>query len=166
MRLKSLVALLGLAVVAAACGPDSKTDPNAIADTRMSRPDPRGSWADFTNPSRNGYSDRIFFDYDSIEVRPDQEPVVRAWAEWLKAHGGATFVIEGHADERGTREYNLALGARRSTAIKNYLASLGIEPGRIRTLSYGKERPAEAGTNEEAWAKNRRGIAIPSGPGT
>ena len=165
MRFKQFLAFIGIAIFAAACGPDTKTDPNANADTRTGRPDPRGSWSDFTNPGRNGYGDRVFFDLDQHDVRPDQEPTVRAWAEWLRAHPGASFTIEGHADERGTREYNLGLGARRATSVKNLLISLGIEANRVRTISYGKERPAEAASTEDAWAKNRRGVAVPSGPG-
>jgi peptidoglycan-associated lipoprotein len=165
MRVKHLLALLGIAVFVAACGPDTKTDPNADAATRLGRPDPRRSWSDFTNPGRNGYADRVLFDLDQHDVRPDQEPTVRAWAEWLRAHPGASFMIEGHCDERGTREYNLGLGARRATSIKNLLVSLGVEAGRVRTISYGKERPAEAGGDEGAWTKNRRGVAVPSGSG-
>jgi peptidoglycan-associated lipoprotein len=165
MRVKQLLALLGIAVFVAACGPDTKSDPNADASTRLGRPDPRTSWQDFTSPGRNGYADRVFFDLDQHDVRPDQEPTVRAWAEWLRAHPGASFMVEGHCDERGTREYNLGLGARRATSIKNLLVSLGIEAGRVRTISYGKERPAEGGADEGAWAKNRRGVAVPSGSG-
>jgi peptidoglycan-associated lipoprotein len=165
MRFRQFLALIGVAIFAAACGPDTKTDPNANADTRTGRPDPRGSWSDFTNANRNGYGDRVFFELDQHDVRQDQEQTVRAWAEWLKAHPGATFLIEGHCDERGTREYNLGLGARRATSIKNLLVSLGIESGRVRTISYGKERPAEGGASEDGWAKNRRGVAVPSGSG-
>ncbi|MCW5772007.1 MAG: peptidoglycan-associated lipoprotein Pal [Rhodospirillaceae bacterium] len=165
MRLKHLLALLGIAVFMAACGPDTKTDPNADATSRLGRPDPRGSWRDFTNPGRNGYADRVFFDLDQYSIRPDQEATVRAWAEWLRAHPGATLLVEGHCDERGTREYNLGLGARRATSVKNMMVSLGVEANRVRTISYGKERPAEAGSTEEAWSRNRRGVAVPSGPG-
>ena len=165
MRFRHILALLGIAVFAAACGPDTKTDPNANADTRVGRPDPRGSWSDFTNASRNGYADRVFFDLDQHDVRQDQEQTVRAWAEWMKAHPGASFVIEGHCDERGTREYNLGLGARRANSIRNLLVSLGIESNRVRTISYGKERPAEGGSSEEGWSRNRRGVAVPSGSG-
>jgi peptidoglycan-associated lipoprotein len=165
MRVRHFLALLGIALFAAACGPDTKSDPNADAATRLGRPNPRTSWSDFTNPARNGYADRVFFDLDQHDVRPDQEQTVRAWAEWLKEHPGTSFMIEGHADERGTREYNLGLGARRATSIKNLLVSLGVEAGRVRTISYGKERPAEGGSSEEAWAKNRRGVAVPSGSG-
>jgi len=166
MRARQLLAFLGIALFAAACGPDTKTEPNTDANTRLGRPNPGASWQDFTNPGRNGYADRVFFDLDQHDIRPDQEATIRAWAEWLRAHNGAVFLVEGHADERGTREYNLGLGARRATSVRNYLVSLGVEANRVRTLSYGKERPAEAGSTEDAWAKNRRGVAVPSGSGT
>ena len=165
MRVKHFLALLGIAVFAAACGPDTKSDPNADASTRRGRPDARAPWSDFTNPGRNGYADRVFFELDQHDIRGDQEATVRAWAEWLKAHPGAAFMVEGHCDERGTREYNLGLGARRATSIKNMLVSLGIEAGRVRTISYGKERPAEAAASEDGYSKNRRGVAVPSGSG-
>jgi peptidoglycan-associated lipoprotein len=165
MRARHFLALLGIALFTVACGPDTKTDPNTDANTRLGRPNPRASWQDFTRPG-NGYSDRVFFDTDAHDIRPDQEPTMRAWAEWLRAHEGAVFLVEGHADERGTREYNLGLGARRATSVRNYLTSLGVQANRVRTLSYGKERPAEAGSTEEAWSKNRRGVAVPSGSGT
>ena len=131
MRVKHLLALLGIAAFVAACGPDTKTDPNADAATRLGRPDPRTSWSDFTNPGRNGYADRVFFDLDQHDVRPDQEPTVRAWADWLRAHPGASFMIEGHCDERGTREYNLGLGDRRANSAKNFLVSLGVDARRV-----------------------------------
>jgi peptidoglycan-associated lipoprotein len=150
----------------AACGPDRRTGPDTTGTGDRSRPNPGVSWREFTDPSRNGYSDRVFFDYDAHELRPDARETVDAWSRWLKAHPGATILIEGHADERGTREYNLALGARRANAVRDFLGTLGVEPGRIRTVSYGKERPAEAGSNEQAWARNRRGEAKPSGPGS
>ena len=82
---------------------------------------------------------------------------MQAQADWLRANSGVSVILEGHADERGTREYNLALGERRATAAKNYLVALGISGSRVGTISYGKERPADPGSNEAAWAKNRRG---------
>ena len=79
-------------------------------------------------------------------------------SQWLVRYPDVDVTIAGHADERGTREYNLALGERRATAVKNYLVALGIDSERIRTISYGKERPVDPGSNEESWAKNRRGV--------
>jgi peptidoglycan-associated lipoprotein len=166
MKRRDVIFLAGASAVMAACGTDPKTDgPRADSRGSGARPSPNASWREFTDPSRNGYSDRVFFDFDQYEIRPDQRATVEAWAAWSKAHPGASFMIEGHADERGTREYNLGLGARRAASVRNYLGTLGVEPGRVRTISYGKERPAEVGGTEEAYAKNRRGVAVPSGPG-
>ncbi len=103
--------------------------------------------------------DRVFFDYDQSTVRPDGEETLRRQAEFLKQNRGLTLKISGHCDERGTREYNLALGERRANAARNYLISLGIHPTRISTISYGKERPIVLGHNEAAWAQNRVGVS-------
>lgn len=102
--------------------------------------------------------DRVFFDYDSSDIRADAVPTLEAQSAFLRTFPSLTLVIEGHADERGTREYNLALGERRANAHKDYLISLGVDPARIETISYGKERPAVAGSNESAWAQNRRAV--------
>lgn len=102
--------------------------------------------------------DRVFFDYDSSDIRADAVPTLEAQAAFLRTFPSLTLVIEGHADERGTREYNLALGERRANAHKDYLISLNVDPARIETISYGKERPAVAGSNESAWAQNRRAV--------
>jgi peptidoglycan-associated lipoprotein len=105
-------------------------------------------------------SDRVFFDYDSSVIRSDGQDTLKAQAGWLKKNPGSKVTIEGHCDERGTREYNIALGERRANAVKNYLVSQGVSASRISTVSYGKERPAVVGSNEEAYAKNRRGVTI------
>ena len=102
--------------------------------------------------------DRIFFDFDKSEIRPDVIDTLAKQAAWLKAFPSVTLVLEGHCDERGTREYNLALGERRANSMKEFLISLGISPNRLETISYGKERPAVLGSNEEAWAQNRRAV--------
>jgi peptidoglycan-associated lipoprotein len=104
--------------------------------------------------------DRVFFDFDKSDLRPDAIEQLNRQAEWLKANPSITVVIEGHCDERGTREYNLALGERRASAAKQYLESVGIDAGRMETISYGKERPAVLGSNEEAWAQNRRAVLV------
>ncbi len=101
-----------------------------------------------------------YFDYDSSVVKSDTEQVIRSFGQWMLANPSSKLVVEGHADERGTREYNLALGARRANATKRYLVAMGISPNRIRTISYGKERPDDPRSNEEAWAKNRRFVAL------
>ena len=108
--------------------------------------------------------DRVYFDLDSYEVRSEAFPRLDAQVAWLQRYPGVTVRIEGNADERGTREYNLALGARRAESIRSYLVQRGVNAGRIDTISYGKERPIAAGSNEEAWARNRNGhTAIVSG---
>ncbi|WP_299177639.1 peptidoglycan-associated lipoprotein Pal [uncultured Brevundimonas sp.] len=108
--------------------------------------------------------DRIYFDLDSYEVRSEAMPRLDAQAQWLMRYPQVTVRIEGNADERGTREYNLALGARRAEAVRTYLINRGIPAGRIDTISYGKERPIAEGSSEDAWARNRNAhTAIVSG---
>ncbi|MCM0021241.1 MAG: peptidoglycan-associated lipoprotein Pal [Tagaea sp.] len=104
--------------------------------------------------------DRVFYDYDRSELRPEARRTVERWAAWMRQHANVTITIEGHADERGTREYNIALGERRATAARNFLVSQGIDARRVATISYGKERPAVLGSNEGAWRQNRRGVAV------
>jgi len=108
--------------------------------------------------------DRVYFDLDSYAIRPEAYPRLDAQVAWLQRYPAVTVRIEGNADERGTREYNLALGARRAESVRTYLVERGVNAGRIDTISYGKERPIAAGSNEEAWARNRNGhTAIVSG---
>jgi peptidoglycan-associated lipoprotein len=116
-----------------------------------------GSQQDFV---ANVASDRVFFDYDQYNVDAEDQATLQSQAQWLQRNPAVRVTLEGHADERGTRDYNLALGERRANAAKNYLASLGIDPSRIQVISYGKERPAELGSNEAAWAKNRRAVTV------
>jgi len=105
-------------------------------------------------------SDRVFFDLDDYGIDAQDQDTLRSQAQWLMQNPNVRVTIEGHCDERGTREYNLALGERRANAAKNYLASLGIEPSRISTISYGKERPVAMGSDEAAWAQNRRAVTV------
>lgn len=102
--------------------------------------------------------DRIFFGYDRYDLTPEARQTLEKQATWLNQYPNLSVTVEGHADERGTREYNLALGERRANAVKNYLVALGVSPTRVNTISYGKERPAVPGANENAWAQNRRGV--------
>lgn len=140
--------------------PATNTRPTVSANpTPTPRPDPvstaplPGSMQDFVI----NVGDRVFFDYDQYDVRSDATPVLDAQAQWLARYPSVAIRIEGNADERGTREYNFALGARRASAVRDYLVSKGIAAGRIETVSYGKERPIDTSQNEEAWAKNRNG---------
>ena len=102
--------------------------------------------------------DRVFFDYDSAELDADAQELLQAQAAWLKQYNKTSIIIEGHCDERGTREYNLALGEKRAQAVKNYLTSLGVASSSLNTISYGKERPAVIGSNDAAWSQNRRAV--------
>jgi peptidoglycan-associated lipoprotein len=107
--------------------------------------------------------DRVFFAYDRSDISPEGQQILQRQAEWLKRYPNVTVTIEGHCDERGTREYNLALGQRRASAVKSVLVALGVPAGRIQTISYGKERPIVVGSNEEAYAQNRVGITTVNG---
>ena len=105
-------------------------------------------------------SDRVFFAYDSSALSATAQRTLDKQAGWLKKHADVKVSVEGHADERGTREYNIALGARRAAAAKNQLVKLGVSAARISTVSYGKERPAVTGSNSSAWAENRRAVTV------
>ena len=103
--------------------------------------------------------DRVFFDFDRSIIIAASEKTLKRQAAWMRQNSSVTITVAGHADERGTREYNLALGARRATSVKNFLVALGISPSRIATISYGKERPDALGHTEAAWSQNRRGVS-------
>ncbi len=107
--------------------------------------------------------DRVFFGFDKYSLKAKARQTLERQATFLKNNAGVKVVLQGHADERGTREYNLALGERRASAAKDYLVALGINPNRITIISYGKERPAVAGSNEAAWSQNRRAVTVISG---
>jgi len=102
--------------------------------------------------------DRIFFGTDSYSLSTEARQVLDAQATWLQQYPNLSITVEGHADERGTREYNLALGERRANSVRNYLSALGLGPSRVNTVSFGKERPAVPGANESAWSQNRRSV--------
>ena len=104
--------------------------------------------------------DRVFFEYDSAVLTPDGRRTLERQAEWLRLFPEHNVMIEGHCDERGTREYNLALGERRASAARDYLIAFGMDPARLTTTSYGKERPYALGHNEEAWSLNRRSVTV------
>ena len=119
-----------------------------------------GSMQDFTI----NVGDRIYFDFDSYSIRTDAAPVLAAQAAWLNRYPSVMVRLEGNADERGTREYNLALGARRANSVRDFLVSRGVSSSRITTVSYGKERPIDPGTSEDAYQRNRNAhTAITSG---
>jgi len=141
-------AAIALVMLVAAC---SKQEEAAAPATTAVTP---GSIADF----RQNVGDRVFFDTDLSNIREDGRQTLNRQAEWLKKYTQYQITIAGHCDERGTREYNLALGERRANAAKQYLIAQGIPAARISTISYGKERPDPVGSDEAAWARNRRAV--------
>lgn len=104
--------------------------------------------------------DRVFFGYDRYDLTPEAQQILSAQAEWMKQFPNVRLSVEGHCDERGTREYNLALGERRANSVKNFMVARGVDASRLSVVSYGKERPAVVGDNAEAWAQNRRGVSV------
>ena len=116
-----------------------------------------GSRADFL---QSVPADRVFFAFDSFSLDDTSRRTLDAQADWLNRNANVRVTIEGHADERGTREYNLALGDRRANAARDYLQARGIAASRMQTISWGKERPAVEGSNESAWAQNRRAVTV------
>lgn len=104
--------------------------------------------------------DKVFFALNSSELSSDARSTLMRQAKWLGDHQSVSVIVEGHCDERGTREYNLALGERRAEAVRKFLMSQGVSEDRINTISYGKERPAVMGNNEEAWSRNRRAVSV------
>lgn len=154
-----------LAAVAAAAACASQPEPAAPAPAAAPAPTPApapapppvpqepvpGSVADF----QRSVGDRVYFGYDRHDLTPDARALLEKQAAWLQRYPNVRVRLAGNADERGTREYNLALGARRAAAAKDYLTSLGVAASRIETISYGKERPLDPRSTEEAWARNR-----------
>jgi len=148
IRAAKLAGFLALALAASACA-NRPNDPQAGGSA------PPGSQQDFVV----NVGDRVFFESDSSELTSQSIATLEKQAQWLQVYNQYTFTIEGHADERGTREYNIALGARRAQTVRDYLASRGVQPQRMRTISYGKERPMCVQSDEACWAQNRRGVS-------
>ena len=152
--LRSTIISIGMAGLLAGCQqPKAATGPG-LEESRISSP-PAEACTDIA-----AAADRVFFEYDSAALRPDARTTLDELASQMQKQPQCRFVIEGHCDERGTREYNLALGEKRASAVMSYLAALGVDPARMQTMSYGKERPAVIGSDEEVWAKNRRAVMV------
>lgn len=132
--------------------PTTVPNPGAVGTTGVP-----GSTADFVAQAG---SDTVYFGYDSYELDEASRTTLGKQAEWLARYPKVKVTVEGHTDDRGTREYNLALGDRRANAAKNFLAAQGVDASRITTISYGKERPAVDGTGDSVWAKNRRAVTV------
>ena len=159
----STITPLALALIAtlAVAGCASKKVPNSAADLGLNAATP-GSAQDFTV----NVGDRIFFDTDSSSIRADAQQTLTKQASWLNQYGNYAITIEGHADERGTREYNLALGARRAAATRDFLVSRGVKASRLRTISYGKERPVAVCDDSSCQTQNRRAVTVLGGAGS
>jgi len=151
LRGMRFVALLGSAMLVAACA-SNPNDPNAAGGS-ASVP---GSAQDFVV----NVGDRVFFESDSTELSPQSRATLDKQAQWLNQYNRYAFTIEGHADERGTREYNIALGARRAQATRDYLIARGVDGSRMRTISYGKERPVAVCNDISCWSQNRRAVTV------
>jgi peptidoglycan-associated lipoprotein len=153
-----IAAVLGAALAIAACAKNPAEGPNALAGVNAGAATP-GSPQDFAV----NVGDRVFFDSDSSELSPTAQATLDKQARWLQQYARYNFTVEGHADERGTREYNFALGARRAEAAKQYLVARGIPASRIHTISYGKERPVAVCNDISCWSQNRRAVTVLAG---
>jgi peptidoglycan-associated lipoprotein len=144
-----LACALALALTAAACANTA----NTTAAIGSAAP---GSQQDFVV----NVGDRVFFESDQTELTAQAVATLEKQAQWLQSYSQYSFTIEGHADERGTREYNIALGAKRAQTVRDYLASRGVNPQRMRTISYGKERPVAVCNDISCWSQNRRAVTV------
>ena len=174
IRMPNSLRLAAMAAVLVVAGCASKPKPAAEAPPPAPPPAPSvqgqvestvvpGSVQDF----RVNVGDTVHFDYDKYGIRSEDRDLLQRQAAWLQKYPQVRVTVEGHCDERGTREYNLALGARRANAVKEYLVSLGLSSARVDTISYGKERPMCTESSESCWSQNRRGVTtITSGAAT
>ncbi|MDN3568506.1 peptidoglycan-associated lipoprotein Pal [Paeniroseomonas aquatica] len=153
---KMLGAVAALALLAACESTTNNAATGAGAAANTSAGPRPGSQEDLVA----NVGDRVFFDTDISSIRADQRSILERQAGWLARYPGVTVQVEGHADERGTREYNLALGQRRANAARDVLVAGGTAGARIATISYGKDRPAALGSSEDAWAQNRRAVTV------
>lgn len=155
-------ALISCFLALAACSkkntPDLEAGPGGGADGGIGQASP-GSKADFDT----NVGDRIYFLVDQSELTPEGEETLARQATWLQQYGNVTVQVEGHSDERGTREYNISLSARRATAARGYLIAQGVPAGRISSIAYGKERPAQLCDAEQCWSQNRRAVTVITG---
>ena len=157
MSATKLLTAFAAASLLVACSSDPETAATAGAGTGGAGSSIRpGSQEDL----RANVGDRIFFETDRSTVAADQRPVLERQARWLAQYSSVQVTVEGHADERGTREYNLALGQRRANSARDVLVASGVAGSRLSTISYGKDRPAALGSDESAWAQNRRAVTV------
>ena len=163
MRFK-LLTLFAAVLLVAACDTTPEetaaTDTTGVVETPAVEAGPGGPTPGSQEDLLLNVGDRIFFAFDRSDLNANSRATLEKLASWLTTYQNVTVTIEGHCDERGTREYNLALGERRADAARDYLVALGVDGGRLSTISYGKERPAVLGSNEEAWAQTRRDVFV------
>ncbi len=150
MNLFKTLAVGATLALLAACSTTSSNTDNEATNASQSQID----------ELENRVGDRVFFEFDSSAVTAEAQEILKKQAAFMAQNPDLKFAIEGHCDERGTREYNLALGERRANAVKQHLVSLGVDASRLSTVSFGKERPAVVGTNDWAWSQNRRGVTV------
>jgi peptidoglycan-associated lipoprotein len=148
-----LAAVLAVALSMGACANKNGLGADGAGMANAAAP---GSQQDFVV----NVGDRVFFESDQTDLSPQAMATLDKQAQWLQQYARYSFTIEGHADERGTREYNIALGARRAQSVRTYLASRGIDAGRMRTISYGKERPVAVCNDISCWSQNRRAVTV------
>ena len=163
--LKVLVAsvvTLGLAACAdeQGNGPDSKLGSDYGSGARYARSGANGQAPGSNGDFQINAGDIVYFSSDSSDLTPEAQQTLTNQAQWLQQYASQTITVEGHADERGTREYNIALGAKRAQTVRDYLASRGIQPQRMRTISYGKERPVAVCNDISCWSQNRRAVTV------
>lgn len=151
--------MIAAAAVAAlsACASRPEPTPTPAATPPVTTERPQGPVPGSVEDFRVSVGDRVFFGYDRFDLTPEARAVLERQAAWLRQYPNTRILVAGNCDERGTREYNLALGARRAAAVRDYLVSLGVAQTRVETVSYGKERPLDPRSNEEAWSINRNG---------
>lgn len=157
MRL-NLVSLFAAALLA--LGACSSTPEPTNTGSTTSTTTSQTSYSSLQEALRAQVGDRVFFDFDRYDLRPDAQATVQSLSAWLNSNPQVTLTIEGHADERGTRDYNLALGERRANSVRQYLTSLGTNANRLAIVSYGEERPEALGSDEASWARNRRAVFV------
>jgi peptidoglycan-associated lipoprotein len=155
------IAVLGVALALGACAKNPNGSDLNGAYAAGAGP---GSYQEFASAQ---VGDRVFFETDQTDLTDQARSTLDRQADWLNRYGRYNFTLEGHADERGTREYNFALGARRAETVKNYLISKGVAPARMKTISYGKERPVATCDDISCWSQNRRAVTVLDGaPGS
>ncbi len=161
MKIRFISAVIVAVALAACASPKKEATTTSTAATPPAATMPKtGPAPDSVEYFNTVVGNTVMYDFDKFELRADAQAILRGQAAWLNQNPSRTVTVEGHCDERGTREYNLGLGERRANAAKQYLTSLGVSASRVKTISYGKERPTCVASDESCWTKNRRGVSV------